>query len=71
MKNIASYLVYYTTDLANISDRTKWTLFGTTGQVFIEIPNLTRGTEYAFFVVAVGSRNLQSGPSDPAVAMAA
>ena len=69
--NRKSYLVYSTTDLANISDQSTWVLIGTTGQIFFDVIDLTRGTEYAFFVIAVGSRDLQSGPSDPAVAMAA
>ncbi len=69
--NRKSYLVYSTTDLANITDQTKWTLLGTTGQRFFDAADLIRGTEYAFFVISVGTRDAQSGPSDPAVAMAA
>jgi len=66
-----SYLVYKTTDLADISNRSKWTLLGTTGQTRFIATDLEAGTKYAFMVVAVGSRNIQSAPSDPAIVMAA
>jgi len=66
-----SYLVYMTTDLTDITNRTKWTLLGTTGQTRFVTSGLEAGTRYAFMVVAVGSRNIQSAPSDPAIVMAA
>jgi hypothetical protein len=70
VKNRKGYLVYSAL-VADLSDESKWTLLGTTGQLFFDAVDLTRGTEYAFFVKAVGTRNVISGPSEPAVAMAA
>lgn len=69
--NRKSYLVYMTTDLADVMNEDKWEMLGTTGQTRFVKGDLTPGTKYAFIVVAVGSRNVNSAPSDPAIVMAA
>jgi hypothetical protein len=71
VRNRKKYLVYSTTDFADINNQTKWKLEATTGQRFIAVSGLTSGTRYAFFVVSLGSREVQSEASDPAIMMAA
>jgi hypothetical protein len=62
-----SYLVYVTTDLADVSNRTKWTLLGTTGARSFVATGVAGGVKNAIFIIAVGARNIQSAPSDPAI----
>lgn len=66
-----SYLVYITSDLADVWNRTKWTLLGTTGAPRFNTSGLIVGQKYAFIIIAVGARNIQSAPSDPAILTAA
>ena len=70
VKNRKKNMVYSTTDLADINNQDKWTLLGTTGQRFFDVSGLTSGTKYAFFVVSLGSREVISEASDPAIMMA-
>ena len=67
VKNRKKYLVYSTTDFADINNQSKWTLVGNTGQRFFDLTGLTSGTRYAFFIIALGTREVMSAASDPAI----
>ena len=71
VRNRTKYLVYSTTDMADVKNQSKWTLVGNTGQLSFDATGLTSATNYAFFVVALGTRDLRSEGSDPAIMMAA